>query len=115
MKEKTLTISGNEFIPGGEVIVRKPLAGPRNKAMVKAETPDGVKETVFMLELLPYAIKTHPWGTVTVRDGLDKLDPEEYDLLIDALRELLVEGANALKKKLKSSLNENQPEESDQK
>ena len=34
----------------GEVIVREPTAGERNAALIKAETPEGIKGMVFAIE-----------------------------------------------------------------
>jgi hypothetical protein len=82
----------------GEVIIRKPKAKVRNAAMMKAETPEGLKNTVFMVELLPYCVKTHPWGVRPVRDCLDNLDVDEYDKLVDCLRGLMHPDENQKKK-----------------
>ena len=69
----------------GEVEVRKPKAGPYKRAVVKADTPEGMKNSVLMIELLPYCIGKHPWGTTPVGQALDSLDYQEYDRLIEAL------------------------------
>ena len=69
----------------GPVTLRKPKAGVRNKALMKAETGEGIKQTTFLVELIPYCVKTHPWGTTPVRQALDNLDVDDYDKLIDAI------------------------------
>ena len=73
----------------GKVVLKRPTAGARNKAFMKAETPEGVKQSVLMFELLPYCIMSHPFGTNPVRQSLDNLDIEDYDKLIQALAELI--------------------------
>lgn len=81
----------------GTVVLKKPTAGARNKALMKAETADGIKNTVLMVELLPHCITSHPWGTVPLRQALDSLDIEEYDKLITGLAGLM--NPEILKKK----------------
>lgn len=85
---------------GKVVILRKPNAGVRNQAYELAEVPytfeeNGekvtktiIKQTKFLVELLPYCIASHDWGTIPVRDALKNLSYEDYDLLIDALQTL---------------------------
>lgn len=82
----------------GKVILRKPLAGERNKALIAAEGPNGIKEMVMMIELLPYCILSHPWGAVPVRQALDKLEISEYDKIVQALAELIKPPGDAEKK-----------------
>jgi hypothetical protein len=73
----------------GEVVLRKPNAGMRNAALIKAETPEGLKRSVMMVELLPACVKAHPWGMRPVKDALNSLSIDEYDKLIDALEEMM--------------------------
>ncbi len=84
-------------ISQGKIILKVPNAGARNKALMKAETPEGIKNTVLMIELLPYCISQHPFGTVNLSQALDALSVEEYDKLVIGLAELMSPGA--LKKK----------------
>jgi hypothetical protein len=95
MNERTITLKD------GEVELRKPTAGIRNNAMMKAEGKDGIKQTVMMVELLPLCVFKHPWGVKPIRTALNDLDYDEYDLLIDKLREVM-DISGELKKKLKS-------------
>ena len=88
------------ILKDGEVTLMKPTAGVRNSAMMKAETKDGIKQTLMMVELLPMCIRAHPWGITPIKQALDALDYQEYDILIDKLRELM-DIDNSLKKKLK--------------
>ena len=78
----------------GIFIVAKPKAGIRNRAMVNAESDKGViKNTKLMVELLPKCIQSRPDNfdkDVDIKDQLDDLDPDDFDLLVDALAELLV-------------------------
>lgn len=90
----------------GEIVLKKPTAGIRNKALVKGDTPEGFKRSVMMIELLPLCIKSHPWGMTSSPNGvspiritLDNLSIEDYDKLIDGLEELMGKGAE-IKKKL---------------
>jgi len=76
-------------LKSGPVTLRKPNAGIRNKAMLKADTKDGIKYTLMFIELLPMCVKTHPWGVVPIRESLNKLDCDEYDKLIDGLKSLM--------------------------
>lgn len=89
MNEKTVTISK------GEVVLRKPTAGQRNKALIHAENGrEKPSQTAFIIALLPLCVKTHPFGTVPVAQALDSLEMEEYDKISKALGELIkpVEG-----------------------
>lgn len=76
-------------ISKGTVVLKKPTAGARNQAIMKAETPEGIKNTVMMVELLPNCIVSHPFGTVPVRQALDALDIEDYDKLVEGLAKLM--------------------------
>ena len=73
----------------GEIEIDKPTAGARNKAIMKAETADGIKQTVMLVELLPMCVKSHPFGVQPVKQSLDGLSIEDYDKLIDALAKIL--------------------------
>ena len=70
-------------------MLKKPTAGHRNNALIKAETPEGIKQSLMMVELLPHCIASHPFGTVPLRQALDSLDIDEYDKLVDGLRSLM--------------------------
>ena len=85
-------------IEKGIVVLKKPTAGIRNRALMKAETPDGIKNTVLMVEILPHCILSHPFGTVPISHALDALSVEEYDNLINKLFELM--GVGDVEKKL---------------
>lgn len=87
-------------ISKGMITLRKPLAGERNKALMKAETPDGIKGTVFLVELLPSVIMKHPFGAEPVKQALDCLSIEDYDKLIDCAGELLKMPVGDVEKKL---------------
>jgi len=89
-----------ELNNGEKVTLQKPTAGMRNKALIKADTADGIKRTVMMVEMLPYCIKSHPWGTRQIRDALDNLSIEDYDKIIDGLSELITPTTDKIQKKL---------------
>ncbi len=94
MEEQTITIAK------GEVVLRKPTAGVRNRALIKAEEvskSDTPSRTAFIIEMLPHCIKSHPFGTIPVSQALDSLDIEEYDKLSKALGELLKPSENIIK------------------
>ena len=92
--EKTIKISN------GEVVLSKPKAGVRNNAALASYQKGQVNEVKFMIELLPFCVKKHPWGTVPVKQALDSLEIEEYDKLVDALKEFMGVGQGDVKKKL---------------
>lgn len=90
-------------IKQGEIVLKKPVARFRNKALVdciqvinKEQVPNMIK---FFIELLPYAVVSHPFGMKSVRESLEDLETDEYDLLINGLKELY-ETDDELKKKL---------------
>ena len=76
-------------ITQGVITLRKPLAGERNQAMIVAETPDGIKTTRFLVEILPKMIVKHPFGAEPVGKALDDLSIEDYDKLALAAGELV--------------------------
>lgn len=93
MEEKVVKLSN-----GKTVTLRKPTAGARNKAAREAYLvskdekgqPYGyVNEAQMLNELVPHCIKDHPWGNVPVRQALDSLSIEDYDLIAFSLAELL--------------------------
>jgi hypothetical protein len=88
---------------GKKVVLRKPTAGVRNKAAVKAETKEGIKQTTFMVELLPFCIATHEWGVTPVRQALDDLSIDDYDKLVDTLGKLMKPQGGDVEKKLEPS------------
>lgn len=78
--------------PSGLWVLKKPNAGVRNKALVKAETDSGFRMTIFMVEIMPKMIAKRPDtvdSTVPIEDILDSIDPEEYDLLFNKARNLM--------------------------
>ena len=85
-------------LKAGQVIVMRPTAGIRNNAMVKAETSEGIRQTMFMVELIPHCIVSHPWGVRPIKQCLDSLDVEEYDMIVDAMAKLLGGGSDKEKK-----------------
>jgi len=70
----------------GTWVLKKPKAGPRNRAMVKAETEGGnYKLTILMMELLPKMVCERPDGIdkdVPIEQVLDDLEMETYDDLV---------------------------------
>lgn len=82
----------------GPVKLVRPKAGVRNKALMKAETGEGIRQTTFMVELIPYCISEHPFGAVPIRQALDNLEIKDYDALIDAMRKLFGDESDVPKK-----------------
>lgn len=82
----------------GVLKLRKPKAGVRNKALMKSEDGSGIKQTTFLVELIPYCVAEHPWGTTPVRQALDNLDIDEYDKIIDEMSEMFLGDADDRKK-----------------
>lgn len=79
-------------LKAGRVALRKPKAGLRNKALMAAEDGNGVKQTTFMVNLIPYCVIEHPWGTRPIKEALDDLEVEEYDKLIEAVTSMFEPG-----------------------
>jgi hypothetical protein len=79
----------------GDVTIIRPSAKVRNDSLIKA-SEDGKEpnKVRFIVECLPHCIKSHPFGMIPLRQALDSLDFEEYDLLSGALSEVM----NPLKK-----------------
>jgi hypothetical protein len=76
-------------IKAGKIVLQEPPAGVRNKAMVEAETPQGIKMTQFLVSVIPDMVKEHPFGAQPIKKALDNLSITEYDKLVDATRELM--------------------------
>ena len=90
-------------ITKGKIKLRKPLAGERNNALMKAETPEGIKGTVFLVELLPSMIVEHPFGAEPLDKALNGLSIEDYDKLIDEAGKIIKSGGDDVEKKLNQS------------
>ena len=82
----------------GKIKLRKPTAGIRNKVAVKVETIEGIKQSAFLIEILPHCVVEHPWGTKKLTEALDALTIEEYDELILGLTKLMDTGTDVEKK-----------------
>lgn len=81
----------------GEFTLVKPRAGPRNRAMIKAEDGDNLKKMVLITELLPQCISKMPENMasgVPKEQVLDGLDIDDYDLLSGAMMELMASKAD---------------------
>jgi len=83
MEENTVELSQ------GKVVLRRPTAGARNKAMISAVENGTLNNVKMMVELLPLCIKEHPWKTQNVKHVLDSLDFAQYDLIVDGLKKLM--------------------------
>jgi len=105
MKEIEVEVIPEGENPGGKFILARPKAGARNRALIAAETPQGIKQTTLCMELLPVCIKTHPWGDKykSIREGLDDLEFKQYDQLLKVMGDLIVPPEDAEKKSVQSS------------
>ena len=66
----------------GKFTLRRPKAGVRNRAMIKAsEGRDAPNKLVFIMEVLPDAIVTHPFTDLkmSVKKQLDNMEDTEWD------------------------------------
>jgi len=85
-------------LKAGTVKLKKPKAGVRNTAMQKAETEEGkIKQSVFMVAILPLCISEHPWGTTPLSEALENLDIDEYDALVEGLNKFSLTEADTKK------------------
>ena len=73
----------------GEVVIKKPTAGIRNAAALKAYDNGSLNEIKFLIEMLPHCIKSHPFGQTPLRKALDDLEIEDYDKLVDEVKEFI--------------------------
>lgn len=76
----------------GEFTVSRPKAGPRNRAMIKADQGDVLKRTILVTELLPSSITAIPPNLdkhIPIASILDGLELDDYDLLSSTMMELL--------------------------
>lgn len=86
-------------------VLRKPKAGPRNRAMVAA---GGLETDVHMMKflfaILPACIKSHPWDNKykSMTEGCDDMESDDYDSLIKGAGKLFDKG-DAEKKSGQSS------------
>ena len=94
-------------VPGvGKFVLRKPKAGPRNKALVAAgglETDQQMMK--FLFAILPHCIKKHPWDEKyrTLPEACDDMESDEYDVLIKGAGKLFDKEGDAAKKSEQSS------------
>jgi hypothetical protein len=73
----------------GPLQLRKPTAGERNRALQAAETKGGeIRLVTFMVEILPVMVMTHPFGAKPIVKALDDLSIEDYDLILDAAKDI---------------------------
>jgi len=92
-------------IKAGTIKLQEPKAGTRNKAMIEAETGDGIKMTQFLVTVIPEMVIKHPFGAQPVKKALDNLSIKEYDKIVDATRKLIqaVVGDDVTKKSKSAS------------
>ena len=101
----------------GTWTIKKPAAGPRNRAMIKAESGDGVIQyTLLMVTLLPKMVTVRASGVdpdIPIEAVLDGLEIEDYDALSSAGMPLVFGGKTEVKKKQSviSSTTESSPKE----
>jgi len=93
-----------------KLTLRKPTAGQRNAAAIKAEVlptkelpSGGISQIRFMIELLPFCIAQHEWGTIPIKQALDNSTSEDYDFAKEKLTELMTPNGDVEKKSEKPS------------
>lgn len=93
----------------GKFRIRSPLAEERNNALIKAsENRDKPNETVFITELLPLCINSHPFDhKVPLLTRLNKMECDEWDKLAAALIDLGKQKDDVTVKKLEQPSNQN--------
>jgi len=76
----------------GEFKIRLPTAGERRTAMQTLSTEQVKGQNIMSLlhAILPYCITRHPFKTGSVQSNLDELSILDYDLLVNALTEMLI-------------------------
>jgi hypothetical protein len=87
-----------------KITLKKPTAGQRNDALIKAEipptadSPGGISQVKLMIELLPHCIQQHEFGTVPIKVALDNLSFNDYDFARDSLADLMTPSGDVQKK-----------------
>ena len=78
-------------ITDGEVVLKKPTAKAFYTAMEESEISNGqLKVTKMFNILMPYCIKSHPWGVKPIRQAIDSLEVEDYLKIFNKLKEVIV-------------------------
>lgn len=101
MRQKIVDIKFSGDL-NGQVLVRRVSAGVRTKCVIEAEIPGvGLKNTLLNSLMLPHCIVQTPWLMRKMDECLFALDPQDYDALIDAMRDVMkpYEDEAELKKK----------------
>jgi len=90
----------------GTFELKRPKAGVRNRAMMKAETDSGnVRQIVLMTELLPRCVNKRPEAIdqdTPIEQILDDLEIEDYDKMFIALSDII--GVENLSEEKKTKL-----------
>ena len=88
--------------------LKRPKAGVRNRAIIKAESDSGViKQAVLMTELIPKCINRRPEAIdqdTRIDHVLDSMGCDDYDLLFVALEGLMNTSSITNEKKTKLDL-----------
>ena len=105
---ETPTVTKNPLevkLPNGmEFTLRKPKALPFHNALLNAYDPkEKTINTIKMaFELMPFCISKHPFGTIPIKESIDRLDYDQMVVLAGAVGELLAPDIE-LSKKLEAS------------
>ena len=86
--------------------IRTPKSGPRNKALIDANTGGDYNPVLFFVSLLPSCILERPESfdrDVPIVQVLDDLEPPDYDKLMQGLREIMEEQEKELQQKKTNS------------
>jgi len=73
----------------GEVLLRSPLGGAIQDALINSSDKNGFNEAKVLIELIPNCVHSHPWGTTPIRTALRQMDGMEYIKLLNGAKTLL--------------------------
>jgi len=101
----------------GTFVLAKPKAGPRNRALIAAESDSGhIKQVLFITLLLPTAVSKRPENVdqdVPIEQLLDSLETEDYDALFTAMqdfdKDMNLEPVNQKKESSVTTMNTESP------
>lgn len=78
-------------IKDGEIELRIPTAKQRNDALIRATKGGEINQTLFLTELLPLCVKSHPWGLIEggIKRKIESLPYTEYDKIAGLFKEIV--------------------------
>jgi len=73
----------------GEVLLRPPLGGAIQDALIKGSSKNGANEAEIMVELIPNMIHSHPFGITPIRTALRKMEGADYLAILKGAKEYI--------------------------